>query len=287
MAVKYNDLCIDIRRQLITAGDGNPMMTAKELVCAASGKTKEQLLADYSLYVPTDVANKALELCARRVAGEPLGYILGEWEFMGMTLTVGPGVLIPRDDTEIAASLAIKAADDMADNDPKVLDLCCGSGCIGLAVAKKVPAARVVMADISDEALAICHKNAADLGLSNRAIHVKADVMQPPPAYLGKFDIIVSNPPYITSADMQTLDRSVKDFEPNIALHGGEDGLDFYRAILKNWVPALKTGGKIIFEMGIGQAEPILEMLRSEGIGVIGIARDSGGIDRAVIAETM
>ncbi len=287
MAVKYNDLCIDIRRQLITAGDGNPVMTARELVCAASGKTREQLLADYGIYAAAETAEKAMELCARRVAGEPLGYILGQWEFMGMTLAVGPGVLIPRDDTEIAATLAIRAAENMADKDPKVLDLCCGSGCIGLAVAKNVPAARVVMADISDDALAVCHKNAQSLGLANRAIHVKADAMALPPAYLGKFDIIVSNPPYITTDDMKTLDRSVRDFEPDIALHGGKDGLDFYRAILKNWVPALKTGGKLIFEMGIGQAEAVLDMLRAEGIGIIGIGRDSGGIDRAVIAETM
>lgn len=283
MALKYNDLCINIRRHLISCGDGNPSMTAQELVRAASGKSREQLLRDYPLYAPEEVARAAVDLCRRRMKGEPLAYILGQWDFMGMTLSVTPEVLIPRDDTEIAATLAIQAAEGL--EEPHVLDLCCGSGCIGLAVAKNVPRARVVMADISDGALKISHKNAQSLGFSNRAISVRGDALEEPPAFFGGFDVLVSNPPYITSAEMQELDSSVKDYEPSLALHGGTDGLDFYRSITEKWLEALKPGGKVIFEVGAGQAPAVMKLLAAAGCTVLGVARDSGGIDRAVMAE--
>ena len=197
---------------------------------------------------------------------------------------VNEHVLIPRDDTCAVASLAIKQG-IFLNQDPRILDLCCGSGCIGLAVATRVKDARVTLADLSKEALAGAKKNVANHHLAGRMNCVQVDAMQPAPGFIGKFDMIVSNPPYIDAADMKTLDKSVIDFEPHMALYGGEDGLDFYRSIVKHYTCALKPGGYLCFEFGENQGDDICAILEANGYTVIERTKDYHETERAVIAR--
>ncbi len=201
----------------------------------------EAILADRDLYASEQVCLDMSRAVRRLLDGEPLAYVLGEWEFYGLPLRVTPDVLIPRDDTCAVAELAIRKA-LFLEADPRILDLCCGSGCIGLAIASRVKDAKVTLADLSMEALAIAKENTGLNRLGGRVRCVQADATKKAPAFLGKYDMIVSNPPYVTAGGNARLPHSVRDFEPEMALYGGEDGLDFYRAIVENYTPALKKG---------------------------------------------
>ena len=191
--------------------------------------------------------------------------------------------MIPRDDTCAVTELAVRNA-LFLDRDPRILDLCCGSGCIGLAVASRVVDARVTLADISQEALAVAKKNLQRNKFGGRVTCVRADAMDAPPAFLGKFDMIISNPPYITGTEMEELPHSVKDFEPHMALFGGEDGLDFYRSISRNYASALKPGGFLAFVFGMGQGDSVCQILTENGYTVVERTRDYNDRERAVIA---
>ena len=160
----------------------------------------------------------------------------------------------------------------------RVLELCAGSGCIGLAVASQAPQARVVLGEYSDAALKICRQNIRRNGLTGRVVPMQADAREKPERALGEFQCIVSNPPYIPRADLETLDASVKDYEPHLALDGGEDGLDFYRAISEKWKAALAPGGRLYFEVGIGQADAVLRIMRAQGFGDIQVVKDHNDI---------
>jgi release factor glutamine methyltransferase len=165
------------------------------------------------------------------------------------------------------------------------LDLCTGSGCIGLAIANKVKDARVTLADISREAMAVAKKNIQRHHMGGRVNVIAADALGKPSAFLGKFDMIVSNPPYITTEEMTQLQPSVKDFEPVLALHGGDDGLEFYRAIAKNYADALKPGGYLAFEFGMGQGDDVCRILEENGYMVLERTKDYNNIERAVLAQ--
>ena len=199
-------------------------------------------------------------------------------------MKVTPDVLIPRDDTCAVAELAIRQA-LFLEQDPRILDLCCGSGCIGLAVAKRVKDAKVTLADISHEALAVAKENTALNKLSGRVRCVRADALQPAFPFLGKYDMIVSNPPYVTGAEMEALPLSVRDYEPHLALYGGEDGLDFYRSIAKNFSPALRPGGYLCLEFGMGQGDDVCRILEENGYTILERTRDYNDRERAVLAQ--
>ena len=173
------------------------------------------------------------------------------------------------------------------DTTPRILDLCTGSGCIGLAIAHKVKDARITLADISDDAIAVAKLNIKNQKLSGRVSCVKVDALSKPPAFIGKFDLIVSNPPYITAREMQALDRSVKDYEPELALYGGTDGLDFYRSIAENFQDALKPGGYLCFEFGMGQGNDVCRILEENGYTILERTRDYNERERAVLAQRM
>ena len=259
-------------------------LLARNLLCYVSGKSQEAIVADREKYACETVCD-AMETAVKRIlAGEPLAYVLGEWEFYGMTLYVDNNVLIPRDDTCAVTALAIKKG-LFLDQNPRILDLCTGSGCIGLAVANRVKDAKVTLADVSQEALTVAKKNVARHKLSARVSCVQADALTPAKAVLGKFDMIVSNPPYVTTAEMEELPHSVKAFEPHLALHGGEDGLAFYRAIVKNYTQALKPGGYLCFEFGMGQGDAICALLERNGYTIIERAKDYNDRERAVLAQ--
>ena len=284
MVKKYADLYLDARRALLEKEGQFASNIARELVCAASGKTAEQMIADRELYASEEVCQLTADFVRRYAAGEPMPYILGEWDFYDMTLTVTPDVLIPRDDTTVVTELAIKKALFLNQN-PRILDLCTGSGCIGLAIAKRVKDARVTLGDVSQGALRVARRNIMDQKLATRVKCLPIDVLKPAQDFLGTFDLIVSNPPYIPTEIWKTLDPSVRDFEPRLALDGGDDGLDFYRAILENFTSALQPGGWICFEFGIGQGNDVCSLLRQHGYEITELRKDSAEITRAVLAR--
>ncbi len=285
MVKKFSQLYLEARRALMAVEDQErASLLARNLLCFVSGKSQEAILADREKYACEAVC-EAMESSVQRVlAGEPLAYVLGEWEFYGLSLYVDKNVLIPRDDTCAVTALAIKKA-LFLDQEPRILDLCTGSGCIGLAIAKRVKDAKVTLADISKEALAVARKNISRNGLAGRVVCVQADALAKPSAFFGKYDMIVSNPPYVTTKEMEELPGSVKDFEPHLALHGGSDGLDFYRAIIKNYASALKPGGYLCFEFGMGQGDDVCALLERSGYTVLERSRDYNDRERAVIAQ--
>ena len=280
MAITYNDLYLDIRRRLRAADSGDPTLEARELVAFACGKTKEELLRDGRLYVTPEVEARVRALVQRHLDGEPTAYLIGEWEFYGLPLDISRDVLIPRPDTEVLAGLAIDFV--KTQGECRVLDLCAGSGCVGLAVASQCPGSRVVLGELSEGALRVCRQNIRRNGLSGRVVPMQMDALAPPPAQLGEFRCLVSNPPYIPAGDIPGLDPSVRDYEPHMALDGGADGLDFYRNLAREWKNALTVGGKIFLEVGIGQADDVLRLLRAQGFGDLEITKDLNGIPRVV-----
>ena len=281
MATTYNNLYLDIRRELKAAGVDNAQMEARELVCYGADKSREQFVRDMPLYVADVVENRIRALVQRRLAGEPVAYIIGEWEFYGLPLDISRDVLIPRMDTELLAERAILLAKEAGEG-ARVLDLCAGSGCIGLAVAANVPQSRVVLGDISEGALRVCKQNVRRCGLNAQVVCMLTDAMQAPSSTLWDFDVIVCNPPYIPSGDISGLDVSVKDYEPRLALDGGADGLDFYRAIAERWSNALRLGGTLVFEVGIGQVGDVEMILARNGFTDIKTYQDTAGIWRVV-----
>ncbi len=281
VATTYNNLYLDARQKLKAAGVEAAQLEARELVCFAAGKNREQFFRDMSLYASDEVEAKVEDLMNRRLAGEPVAYLIGEWEFYGLPLDISRGVLIPRADTEVLAEQAILAA-RAAGEGARVLDLCAGSGCVGLAVAANAPNCRAVLADVSEEALKICRQNIRRNDLNARVTCVQADARQAPPAMLWDFDVIACNPPYIPTGDIDGLDPSVRDYEPRLALDGGDDGLDFYRDIAEKWRTALRLGGVLLFEVGIGQASGVEQILSRCGYEDIETFQDTGGIWRVV-----
>ena len=280
MATTYNNLYLDMRKRFRDEGVFDPSRAARELTCFAAGKSNEELIRDGRLYAPPEVEQAANALAERHLAGEPVAYLIGEWEFYGIPLDITRAVLIPRPDTEVLAARAIEAAQSY--EQPRVLDLCAGSGCIGLAVAEHVPSARVLLGEFDDEAIKVCRRNIRRNALSARVGVVHVDAREKPLRQLGEFDVIVSNPPYIPTADIDMLDTSVRDNEPHLALDGGEDGLDFYRAICEKWRGALREYGKLLFEVGIGQAEDVQRLMRDNGFGDVQIVSDLNDIPRVV-----
>ena len=280
MAITYNNLYLDIRQQLHAAGLPAATLEARELVCCAAGKSREELSRDGRLYVPAAVEQQVERLAQRHLAGEPVAYLIGEWEFYGLPLDISESVLIPRPDTEVLVEQALSRLQGVSE--PRILDLCAGSGCIGLALAKHLPGSRVVLGELDEGALRICRQNIRRSDLTGRVVSLQMNALEKPPAHLGEFDAIVSNPPYIPDGDIAGLDVSVRDYEPHLALKGGEDGLDFYRAICAQWRTALRADGRLLFEVGVGQADDVLRIMRSCGFGDVEITPDLNGIPRVV-----
>lgn len=208
----------------------------------------------------------------------PLQYILGSWAFCGFEFFVGEGVLIPRDDTEVLVDLCLEFLDKRPSK--KTVDLCAGSGAISVAL-KKLADADVTAVELSKEAFAYLEKNSvhnrAELCMINGNVFECHNDFDD-----GLYDLIVSNPPYIRSEEITTLQEEVQK-EPKMALDGGTDGFDFYRAIIKNWSKKLKKGGALAFELGEGQADYVAELLQNKGFGNIKTAYDLSGIKRAII----
>lgn len=233
---------------------------------------------DYPLHKNDDIVMKKFaDLLWRVKSGEPLQYVIGKWDFYESEFFVGKGVLIPRPETEELTQLVFNKAKHL--EKPVIFDLCAGSGCIGISVAKAVPNATVYCVEKSSEALFYLIKNAQ--GVDNVKI-IQGDVFFP--CELPKADIIVSNPPYIKTEDIANLQREVLK-EPEMALNGGEDGLDFYRAICEKWKSCLSPNGSVFFEIGEEQGEAVSQILAANGYKEIKIIKDMYGKDRIAKAN--
>ena len=285
MVKKYSQLYLDARRRfMLLEEEQTASLLARSLLSYVSGKTNEQILSDRETYASEEVCKQMETAVSRIIAGEPLAYVLGEWSFYGLTFHIDKNVLIPRDDTCAVTQLAIKRGLSL-EQDPRILDLWTGSGCIGIAVANRVKDARVTLADISEAALSVAKKNVDRHQLSGRVSCVRVDALATPPEFLGKYDMIISNPPYITTREMEELDRSVKDHEPHLALHGGEDGLDFYRSIAENYTAILKEGGYLCLEYDPSQGDSICYILENHGYTILERVRDYNDRERALLAQ--
>ena len=280
----YNDIYLNTRTVLRQRGIEAFNQEARYIVAAASGKTVEELLKDMKLYASNQIEEKVLDYTARRLRGEPVAYITGTWEFYGLPIITNSDVLIPRMDTEVLVEQAVELLMGKKMN-ARILDLCCGSGCITCALAHELPASRLMAIDISANALEVCRQNLSANRISSRVICMQTDVLSAPPLGIGEFDMIVANPPYIPSSEINSLDPSVRDYEPVWALDGGEDGLKFYKGIIKYWKALLPVGGYLVFEVGEGQAEPVREMLYSAGFDETGTKKDTLGIERVVYGK--
>ena len=215
----------------------------------------------------------------RREAGEPLQYLLGWWEFYGRRFAVGPGVLIPRADTETLVEQVLKQLEGVPS--PQVADLCAGSGCVGLTIACERPDAEVALVELSPEAGEYCASNIR--ALAPRCRLIQADVLKST-AGLANLDAVLSNPPYIPSGDLSVLQREVQ-WEPAMALDGSDDGLRFYREVPLRWRRALKPGGLLAFEVGFDQARSVSALMWDSGFDCIRTVQDYGGNDRVVLGR--
>lgn len=281
MVKTYNEIYLAFRRALLDAGVEEAGTEARFLLSAAAGKSVAAFLRDIRLFPSEDFPPRAEDYLRRRLSGEPAAYIAGCWEFHGLELEVNPHTLIPRSDTEVVTDAAIGFLQTKPK--AKVLDLCTGSGCIALAIADAVKDCRVIAADIDPAALNTAKRNAVRTRLHQRVFCLPADALNAPPKTLGSFDLIISNPPYIPAAEIETLDASVKDYEPRLALDGGNDGLDFYRSIFRHWVNILNPGGCLALECGEEQAASLIRFGAEVGLTNSVTFRDTGDTERAVL----
>lgn len=257
----------------------NAFFDARWLVEAAAGLKPNQFAFNKDKEVSKKVEVKFLSLIRRRIAGEPLQYILGEWEFMGYPFCVGEGVLIPRPETELLVDFAKEQLKNK--QEPVVVDLCSGSGCIAISVAKLFPKAKVYAVEKSHEACVYLKKNIKLNKVKNVEL-IAGDMADTSFLKGARPDLVLSNPPYIKKDEIPTLQKEVQH-EPVMALDGGEDGLDFYRILAKDWMPMLSNGAVMAVECGEGQAEDISQMLYLMK-GEVGIINDLSGTPRVVTA---
>jgi len=261
---------------LSAAGIDDAEYDAAELLYAAAGLTREEYLLRKGEETAAEAEKSFREMAGRRAEHIPLQHILGFAWFFGYRFSVGPEVLIPRYDTEV---LVDKVLRETSGKGLKVLDLCTGSGIIGCVLALEGEYSSVTASDISGEALRTASRNAAALGAPVKFL--KSDLFGAIPE---KFDVIVSNPPYIRPEEIENLSPEVRDHDPRLALDGGSDGLLFYRRIAREGRAHLTKKGRIFFEIGDEQAEAVSGILRGEGYGNIEVVRDLAGLDRVVSA---
>ena len=266
-----------IKEKLTKAGAESPAFDASELISYVLGTPYSPALDKEKDLTETE-ADALICLAQRRAEGEPLQYILGQWEFYGFPFKVGKGVLIPRDDTEVCLRASFPHLDKI--ESPKILDLCAGSGTISVTLKKLYPKAEVTAVELSEDAFFYLKENAklnsADITLINDDIFNVYKTFED-----NYFDLIISNPPYLTTHELDSMQKELY-FEPKLALDGGEDGLDFYRRIIPIYSPKLKVGGQLIFELDGTQAEYTKAIMQAENYKDIEIFDDLGGIHRAI-----
>jgi release factor glutamine methyltransferase len=261
-------------------GLDSPRLDAELLVAHALEVDRVRLYLDFERPLVPDERARVRALVERRRRREPVAYILGERGFYGRMFKVGPNVLVPRPDTEtlVERALALLPAGEPA----QVLDVGTGSGCLGLTLAAERPDARVTLVDISDAALQVAAQNAELLGVSERVTLLRSDLFQQVRAPEGGFDLIVSNPPYIPSSDVDGLMPDVREHEPRLALDGGRDGFDCIRQLVAGASQRLRPGGALLIELGVGQSDEGMQLLRDAGYEGVQVHRDLGRVPRVI-----
>ncbi len=274
VAVKF--LYKKAEEELDKAGISDPAFNSMCLIEKVFNINKARLMAE-NITADDKKAAEFITLLGRRLSGEPLQYILGEWDFYGYKLKVGKGVLIPRDDTEVLLRKSLEFLKDKPK--AKVLDLCSGSGALAVAIAKETDS-EVYAVEKSAAALPyLCENitlNKADIAVIAGDVFKCADEF-----YDGQFDLIISNPPYVKTDEIKTLQKEIS-FEPEDALDGGGDGLKFYRSITRDFKPKLKKGGMLAYEIGEDQFNQVKSIMKAESFLEIGFELDLGGIKRVV-----
>lgn len=274
------------RARLAAAGVDGADREAAWLLAHVLGCTAGALAARRAEVLAPAAAAQFEALVTRRAAREPLQYILGTEEFMGLTFRVSPAVLIPRQDTAVLVEQAVARLAEVAEREPVlVADVGAGSGAIAVAVAHLLPRARVVAVDLSAAALAVAAENAQLNGVGDRVDFRQGDLLAPLGDEAARFDAILSNPPYIGEAEIPGLMPEVRDWEPRIALSPGSDGLAVYRRLVREAPPLLGPGGFLGVEVGIGQAQAVAGLFRAAGFRGIAVHPDSAGVERAVFGS--
>lgn len=267
----------DTKKKLKAAGIEDNVFEARQIIKHITGLTAAEILTCYTKPLTLFQQNNLTALLRQREIRYPLQYILGEWDFYGRSYFVGPGVLVPRGDTEVVAEACLEFLKDK--EKPTVLDLCAGSGCIGITLAKEIPDSSVILVEKYEEALRYTQKNALKNEAFNAAA-MKGDIFEGAFSE-GKYDLVVSNPPYIPKEEMAITSPETA-FEPETALLAGDGGMEFYKAIIKNYTKSLKEGGMLCFEVGVGKARAVADLLEEAGFGSIKLKKDLNGIDRGV-----
>lgn len=288
MSIQLKELLIVGENRLKYAGIRDAKIDAELLLMYQLHYDKRKMFMNWARPLEEDDCNDYFELLDRRATGEPPQYIIGDQEFMGIKFMVDPRVLIPRQDTEVLVEKIIEYTVEKRGS-LKVLDLCTGSGAIAVSLAIKNASLKITASDISEDALDVATSNAANAGVLKRIDFKKSDLLSDfKTGFRGdSFDIIVSNPPYIKSSVIPTLQREIYDHEPMMALDGGEDGLKYYRRIIEDAPKFLKKNGALFLEIGYDQAAQVSNMIGSSGYYVDAgeIVKDLKGKDRVVIAR--
>lgn len=265
------------KKKLEAAGIEDYIFEARQIIKHITGLNAAQILANYNRKLSEYQQNNLIALVHQREVRYPLQYIFGEWAFYGRSFSVGPGVLVPRADTEVLVEHCLEYL-KQAEN-AKVLDLCAGSGCIGITIAKENSATDVLMVEKFDEALRYTQKN-IKLNNADNARCIKGDVFESEAAEK-KYSLIVSNPPYIPQNEMNEISPEAK-FEPETALLADDNGMQFYKAIINNYKNSLQNGGMMSFEVGINEYEAVSALLDEAGFKDITVKKDLNGIERVV-----
>jgi len=268
--------CADILKNSVPS----PFMEAQILLGHVLSKDSLYIKTHPDIPVDSQDEKKAYSLCKRRAKGEPVAYITGIKEFMSLEFEVCPAVLIPRPDTEIITEYIIEK---YSDSSIAVLDLCTGSGAISVSLAKYMKNARITATDISPDAIRVAKRNAKRNQVEEKIDFLIKDAIWDYD-FKNKFDVVVSNPPYIETSCISSLMRDVSEFEPKLALDGGEDGLIFYKKIVKNIKKILKCGGELIFEIGYNQGNAVSDIMKNEFSHIL-VTKDYAGQDRMVTGQ--
>ena len=276
---------IPIGEKILKAGGvDNAAFDAETLLGFTIGFDKQKIFMNWTYEVDVPRTESYFDLLNRRAAGEPLQYITGEQYFMGHRFIVNPSVLIPRPETEVLAEKAISFLSEK-EGAKTALDLCTGSGALAISIARACRSIKVTASDLSESALAVARKNAGALGVSGRVEFVLSDMFAgiKRGVFGKKFDLIVTNPPYIKTGDLEYLQREIKDHEPAASLDGGTDGLDFFRIIAENARPFLRPDAQLLTEIGDGQAPEVAAIFEATGFYSGEVVKDLTGVDRILV----
>lgn len=277
----YRTLIRDATERFATAGIDTPTLDSELLLAHAAGVSRTEIFTHPERIPDADTVLTFADWVDRRERREPLAYIIGEWEFYGITFTIAPGVLVPRPETEILVETALLYLKHRCS--PAVADIGVGSGALAVAIAKNAPNAEVFGTDTSETAIELTRANAERTQVEDRVEIRAGDLLSPLSGLY--FDLIVSNPPYIKTDDIPKLQPEVALFEPKGALDGGADGLDYYRRLAKDAPSYLKPGGALCVEVGAGEAKDVQEIFAAGGLVNLHTVCDYSAIERVVCGE--